>query len=107
MKESSSPMFEQAAAAFNKQAAVFDCIYGNDTIIQYKRKRVRDHVMQYLLPHSNILELNAGTGEDAIYFAQQGHFMHATDISIGMQEKLISKIQQNKLEHKISYELCS
>jgi ubiquinone/menaquinone biosynthesis C-methylase UbiE len=108
MKEWSSHIHEQAtAAAFSKQAVVFDCIYGNDTIIQYKRKRVRDHVMKFLPPQSNILELNAGTGDDAVYFAQQGHIIHATDISAGMQEILVKKIKQNNLESKISYELCS
>src|SRR5213075_76578 len=98
------PIEEKAvAAAFNKQATVFDCIYSGNTIIQYKRKRVRDHVMQYLPPHSHILELNAGTGDDAIYFAQNGFTIHATDISTAMQEKLIEKTKQNKLENKITH----
>ncbi|HKB43548.1 MAG TPA: hypothetical protein VKC90_04135, partial [Chitinophagaceae bacterium] len=69
MKDSPSYIHEQAAAAFSKQASVFDHIYGNDTIIQYKRKRVRDHLMKFLPPQSDILELNAGTGDDAVYFA--------------------------------------
>jgi ubiquinone/menaquinone biosynthesis C-methylase UbiE len=108
MKEWPSHIHEQAAAAaFSKQAAIFDCTYGSDTIIQYKRKRVRDHVMKFLPPQSHILELNAGTGDDAVYFAQQGHIVHATDISTGMQEMLIKKIKQNKLENKITHELCS
>ena len=73
---------EQAAAkAFGKQAPVFDSQYTADTIIQYKRKRVRDHVLRYLKSKSTILELNAGTGEDAVFFAQNGHTVHATDIS--------------------------
>ena len=108
MKESLLPIHEKAAAAaFNKQAIMFDSIYGGDTIIQYKRKRVRDHIMQYLPSHSHILELNAGTGEDAIYFAQQGHTVHATDISAIMQERLTEKVKQNNLENKITYEICS
>src|SRR5580765_1437891 len=107
MKEWSSHIYEQAAAAFSKQAIIFDTIYDNDIIIQYKRKRVRDHVMRFLPPLSQILELNAGTGDDAVYFAQQGHTVHATDISTGMQEMLIKKIKQNRLENKITHEFCS
>jgi ubiquinone/menaquinone biosynthesis C-methylase UbiE len=108
MKESSPSIHEQGAAkAFSKQAPVFDAIYGADTIFQYKRKRVRDHAMQYLLPQSQILELNAGTGDDAVFFAHQGHSVHATDISGGMQEMLAKKIEQEKLQHRVSYELCS
>ena len=63
--------------------------------------------MQYLPPHSHILELNAGTGDDAIYFAQNGFTIHATDASTAMQDMLLKKIEQNKLENKITVELCS
>lgn len=99
---------EQAAEkAFSKQSAIFDEIYSSNLIIQYKRQRVRDHVQQLIRPGSNILELNAGTGEDAIWFACHGHRVHATDISGGMRERLIEKVRNNKLDSKISHELCS
>ncbi len=108
MKESAPSINEQAAAhAFSKQAPLFDALYSNDSIIQYKRRRVRDHVMTYLRPQSKILELNAGTGEDAIFFAQQGHLVHATDISSAMQTILKEKVVQQKLEDKVTHEVCS
>ena len=93
--------------AFSKQSAIFDEIYSSNIIIQYKRQRVRDHLEQFLKPYSKILELNAGTGEDAVWFAKHDHTVHATDISKGMQEKLIEKINQNKLEKQVTNELCS
>ncbi len=96
-----------AASAFSKQAPLFDKLYADDTIIQYKRKRVREHIERFLKPSSQILELNAGTGEDAIYFAKQGHHIHATDISEGMQEVLLQKIHEQRLEEHVSVELCS
>jgi len=99
---------EQAAEkAFSKQAGIFDQLYSSNVIVQYKRECVRDHVKQYIKPNSKILELNAGTGEDAIWFAQQGHKVHATDISKGMQGELIEKIYKAGLGSKISNELCS
>lgn len=98
---------QQAAIAFSRQSAVFDTIYAGDRIIRYKRERVRQHVLQFLKPGSNILELNAGTGEDAIYFASQGHKVHATDIAEGMQEKLWAKVKSNAMEEMISKECCS
>lgn len=108
MNEDANTMNEQAASsAFNKQAPLFDELYGTDIIVQYKRNRVRNHVMQFLPPHSNILELNAGTGEDAIFFARQGHIIHATDISDAMQSKLKEKAALNGLQIRISDELCS
>ncbi|MBC7872860.1 MAG: class I SAM-dependent methyltransferase, partial [Ferruginibacter sp.] len=56
---------------------------------------------------SAILELNAGTGEDAVYFATQGHRVHATDIAPGMQEVFINKIKEKNLGKLVSFELCS
>lgn len=98
---------KNAATAFSKQAPIFDQLYAADTIITYKRKRVRAHTELFLGPASDILELNAGTGEDAIYFAKQGHHIHATDISIAMQEMLSKKIDENNLRHSITQEVCS
>ena len=101
-------MNEQAAEkAFSKQSAIFDQLYSSNIIVQYKRQRVRDHVMRFIKPGSKILELNAGTGDDAVWFAQQGHTVHATDISEGMQEQLLEKVKKEKLGSKISNELCS
>jgi ubiquinone/menaquinone biosynthesis C-methylase UbiE len=98
---------EAAAIAFNRQAALFDELYSADSIIQYKRKRVREHVLQWLSPNSAILELNAGTGDDAIFFAQQGHTVHATDISVEMQHLLSEKVKKDDLPNRITNELCS
>ncbi len=96
-----------AAAAFSRQSTLFDDQYRNNSIIQYKRERVRDHVGQYLTIKSNILELNSGTGEDAIWFAEQGHAVHATDISTGMQDVLKNKVSALSLNENISTELIS
>ena len=98
---------QDAAIAFNKQSSKFDSLYGSNTIVTYKRNRVREHVFKFLAPESNILELNAGTGDDAIYFAGEGHNIHATDVSVGMQGMLRKKIQEKGVAEKISTELCS
>ena len=96
-----------AAAAFNKQAALFDDLYSGDTIIQYKRRRVREHILKLLQPRSRILELNSGTGDDAIFLAKRGHKIHATDISVLMQNLLAEKAKQNNVQKSISCELRS
>jgi ubiquinone/menaquinone biosynthesis C-methylase UbiE len=108
MTESTTNSHEQAAAkAFSKQAPLFDQLYTADTIIQYKRKRVREHLQKFLQPHSRILELNAGTGEDAVWLAQQKHSINATDISPTMQEILVKKVKEKGFETFITNELCS
>jgi ubiquinone/menaquinone biosynthesis C-methylase UbiE len=98
---------QQAAIAFSKQAGVFDNLYAENTIIKYKRLRVRSHMLQYLSPGNKILELNSGTGDDAIWLASQGFQIHATDISAGMQEILHQKIKDADFESKITHEICS
>jgi ubiquinone/menaquinone biosynthesis C-methylase UbiE len=99
---------EQAAsAAFTRQSAVFDAIYSSDTIIQYKRQRVWQHLKKYLPLPAQLLELNAGTGEDAIELARNGHHIHATDISAGMLSRLDEKVRERGLKQRISHELCS
>jgi ubiquinone/menaquinone biosynthesis C-methylase UbiE len=93
--------------AFTGQSVVFGQIYSGNTIINYKRERVRTHILEYLAPESFVLELNSGTGEDALFFAQNGHRVHATDISTGMQQRLVQKVKQTGMEKMVSNELCS
>lgn len=98
---------QQTAMAFSRQSAIFDELYGGNTIIQYKRDRVRQHLQQYLPANSSVLELNSGTGEDAIWLARQGHRVHATDIAAGMQEQLRHKLNTFGLEEQVSTQLLS
>jgi len=104
----SSDIQEQVVLkAFDKQAKVFDQLYSADMIIRYKRERVRAQVEKWLKPGSRILELNAGTGEDAVYFAGKGHYVHATDISASMLDHLEEKSKASGLKEMISSEKCS
>ncbi len=108
MSNTASHTHEQfAAAAFSLQSGIFDRIYTGNAIIEYKRQRVREHTMKYLPEESSILELNSGTGDDAIFFAGKGHLVHATDISEGMQLILKQKVAEQGFQNKISTELCS
>jgi ubiquinone/menaquinone biosynthesis C-methylase UbiE len=104
-----APQFneQRAEEAFSRQSVIFDELYSTNTIVNYKRERVHHHVLQYIKPGGTILELNSGTGEDALFFAKQGHTVHATDISFGMQMQLRQKVKKNNMEHLISNELCS
>jgi ubiquinone/menaquinone biosynthesis C-methylase UbiE len=97
----------KAAEAFSRQSTVFDQLYGSDATIQYKRQRVREHILDYLRPGSSMLELNCGSGEDAVFFAQKGFSVHATDISTGMLDVMKEKIKGSPLSQKINIEQCS
>ncbi|HEY2649914.1 MAG TPA: class I SAM-dependent methyltransferase [Puia sp.] len=98
---------QQVALAFTGQSAIFDQLYGNNGIVGYKRERVRQFLLKYLVPGSRVLELNAGTGDDAIFLAKQGHYVHATDISTGMQAKLREKLAVHNMDALVTQELCS
>ena len=98
---------QQVALAFTGQSAIFDQLYATNGIVAYKRARVRQFLLKYLDPGSHILELNAGTGDDAIFLAKQGHYVHATDISTGMQAKLREKVLLQGMSGFVSQELCS
>jgi len=71
------------------------------------RKQIHEHCLRHFKPEDFILELNSGTGIDAIFFAEHGMKVHATDISEGMQNVLRKKISEKKLEEKITTQQCS
>jgi ubiquinone/menaquinone biosynthesis C-methylase UbiE len=83
--------YETVNRAFSKQAVHYDADDKANPILTAWRKQVYAHVHQFLKPSSFILELNAGTGIDAVYFAKEGHRVHATDIADGMIEQLQKK----------------
>jgi len=83
------------AAAFGKQSIHFDADDSSNSVLQEWRRKIYSHVNRFVKPNSRILELNAGTGIDASYFAGLGHTIHATDISDGMIEKLKEKASKS------------
>jgi ubiquinone/menaquinone biosynthesis C-methylase UbiE len=97
----------KASEAFTKQSKIFDELYNGDVVIQYKRQRVRDHILKYTKQGNSMLELNCGSGEDAVFFAEKGFTVHATDISAGMLDIVKKKIDGGFHENKISVEQCS
>jgi ubiquinone/menaquinone biosynthesis C-methylase UbiE len=89
-----APDFASVNRAFTKQSGHFDEEDIANIILADMRAQIYAHVDGYLQPRSTILELNAGTGIDAIHFAQQGHAVHATDLSDGMIAQLRQKVER-------------
>jgi Methyltransferase domain len=81
--------------AFSRQALSFDETDAANPVLQEWRVQIYRHVGQYLKPGARILELNAGTGIDALHFARAGHSIHATDLSDGMIRELERKIKSH------------
>lgn len=86
---------EAVNRAFSKQATHFDEDDLASTVLQELRKQVYKHVDKFLPSKGGrILELNAGTGIDAVRFVRAGHSVHATDLSDGM----VAELEKKKLQ---------
>ena len=87
---------------FDVIANIYDQSFSNTLI----GKAQRDIVWKYLDQHLpakpvSILEINCGTGEDAIYLANKGQSVLATDVSPQMIQIVEQKISTNNLSNKI------
>ncbi len=92
------------AEAFNRQAKSFDDYEEHNPILIWMRSVIHRHMMKYIKRGDCLLELNAGTGIDAVFFAQNGLHVHAIDISSGMVDQLRRKISAFNLSDRISFE---
>jgi ubiquinone/menaquinone biosynthesis C-methylase UbiE len=106
--ESNQPIKSQSVnLAFSKQSVNYDQVDSDNIILQNLRAQVYKHVKKFLNPKSKILELNAGTGIDALHFVFQGHFVHATDLSDGMVKQINKKIESYNLQARLSCQQLS
>ena len=90
--------------AFDAMSTGYDKSFSNTYLGEYYRERTQRIMKRYWSTPSHLLEINAGTGEDAIFLAQMGHKVHATDISPKMLAQLHDKAVKQKLENQISIE---
>jgi ubiquinone/menaquinone biosynthesis C-methylase UbiE len=81
-----------ASRAFGLQAPHFDEIDRGNPVLQSWRKQIYAHVQSFLRPGAQVLELNSGTGIDALYFSSLGFRVHATDAAEGMIDIINDKI---------------
>lgn len=105
--EMNTPVIADSRTAFTAQSVVYDVNEVNHPVLPSWRKRVYTFTERWLKPGSNILELNAGTGIDAIYFSGKGHRVHATDGAAGMVEEMKKKITAGDLHELIEVEQIS
>jgi ubiquinone/menaquinone biosynthesis C-methylase UbiE len=91
------------SALFDAVAVHYDETFTNTEIGKLQRARVWNY-LNSVLPNKpiSILELNCGTGEDAIWFAKKGHTVLATDISEKMVEVTRAKVEGFSLSEKIT-----
>jgi ubiquinone/menaquinone biosynthesis C-methylase UbiE len=95
---------ETIAEAFSRTAAKYDSFAEDHPHLTRMRNKVYTHVMRHVPRGARILELNAGTGTDAIQLARRGYFVHATDIAAGMLSRLREKVHALSLQDRITTE---
>jgi len=98
---------ETIAEAFSRTADKYDSFAEDHPHLTWMRNKVYSHVMRYVPQEARILELNAGTGTDAVQLAQRGYFIHATDIAPGMLSRLREKVNRLGLHDRVTMQARS
>ena len=91
-----------AALAFDTIAPVFDARFGKWQSVAAQRKAVRRALLAALAPSARILELGGGTGEDAVWMAQNGFDVLSTDVSPAMVDAARTKLAPYSAQAEIA-----
>ncbi len=86
------------ARAFDNQSCLYDELYDSNYLVNYSRNIIRAELLRQLTPGDEVLELNAGTGTDAIFLGSRGFRVQATDIS----ERMVSVMKQKVIQHRLT-----
>ena len=99
-----NPPTETIAEAFSLTAEKYDSFAQGHPHLTRIRNKVYAFVSRHVPEGARILELNAGTGADAVQLAQRGYRIHATDIAPGMLDRLRQKVGELHLEDRVTVE---
>lgn len=89
------------ASAFDAAASTYDAAFTNRLLGQWLRAAIRNHIP--FQPGDHILELGCGTGADALWLAEQGITVTATDASQAMLAEASHKITAAGLSHQVTF----
>ena len=96
-------MATDTRAPFDAAAIDYDAVFTDTCVGRLQRERVWQLIGQV---EGEVLELNCGTGEDAIWLAQNGCRVLATDASEAMLRIAEKKIRANPSNLSITLEMC-
>ena len=98
------PHLDIIAEAFSRTAEKYDAFAEDHPHLTRMRNKVYAHVARHVPHAAHILELNAGTGTDAVALARRGYSVHATDIAPGMLKRLQEKADRLGLQDRVTME---
>ena len=99
--------FERVAEAFGRKSVVYDDFGRNHIHLTRMRNKVYDHIQAVTPAGGKLLELNAGTGLDALQLIKRGYTIHATDISSGMVAQIRAKQEHHHVAERLTVQQLS
>jgi len=91
-----------AGEAFGRLASSYDEDFESLPASRRLRAIIWNVYLRYFKPGDSLVELNCGTGTDALALARQGIRVHATDISDAMLEALSQKVSRSPQKDLVS-----
>lgn len=88
-------------AAFDETAGSYDSDFATTTTGRWLRESVWSCLVRFVQPGMQALDLGCGTGEDALWLAQNGCCVTAADGSPAMLQEVAAKAAQLKLERRV------
>lgn len=79
------------AAAFDSLAVQYDALFGTNAIIERLRRKIYSTIEGLVQPPAHILDINCGTGTDALGLSEMGYSVVGVDLSPKMISEAIAK----------------
>ncbi len=98
----SSPRFPQAYP-FDAAASAYDADFTGTQLARWLRVAVWDVLGDLFAPGDRVLELGCGTGEDAVWLAQRGVHVTATDASLSMLDIARRKAETSGVANRADF----
>ncbi len=96
------PQLLETRQAFDSVAGDYDGPRGNNALVQRMREQMWRTLAAACPPGSRLLDLGCGTGLDALYLAQHGYAVVATDWSPEMAARTERRAAETSMSHQIS-----
>lgn len=93
--------------AFDAIAADYDRIFTHSVIGKAQRSLVHEALRNRFHPGLRVLDLNCGTGEDAVFLASQGVAVLACDVSSRMIEVARRKVAHHETKLPVTFAVCA
>lgn len=107
MSEANNVAWPAAAAVFDRLAPGYDEFFTRSVIGRAMRDQVWERLQRAFTSGDRILELNCGTGEDALYLSRRGMSVVACDASPGMIEVAEKRRSLEACESNVEFHLLA